>query len=86
MTAADLAYVATQVAEVLAWIALACTPGLLIAGAFHCAKQAVARRAWAASCRPVADEYRQDEPLLDDVAAIVDAYADRIAPLYGTGE
>ncbi|MFH9765118.1 hypothetical protein ACH4N4_30705 [Streptomyces microflavus] len=83
MTFATLAWGAL---EVLGYIALVFTPGLLVAAAFHFAKRAVARRAWAATCRTVADEYRQERPLLDDVANIVDTYADRITPLYGKGE
>lgn len=86
MTFADLAFIATRIAEVLGCIALVFTPGLLVAAAFHLAKRAVARRAWAATCRSVATDYRQEQPLLDDVAHIVDTYADRITPLYGKGE
>lgn len=86
MSAADLAYAVAQTAEVLGYIALIFAPGLLVAAGFHAAKRTVARRAWAASTRATVAEYAQDEPLLDSVAQIVDAYADRIAPLYGKGE
>ncbi|MEW2069019.1 hypothetical protein [Streptomyces sp. NPDC007346] len=34
----------------------------------------------------VAADYRHEQPLLDDVAHIVNTYADRIKPLYGKGE
>ncbi|NEB70253.1 hypothetical protein G3I39_24830 [Streptomyces fulvissimus] len=86
MTFADFAFIATQIAEVLGYIALVFTPGLLVAAAFHFAKRAVARRAWAATCRTVAADYRQEQPLLDAAADIVNTYADRITPLYGKGE
>lgn len=86
MNAADLFFAASVVAEALAYIALIFAPGLVVAASFHFTKQAMARRSWAASCRTVAAEYRHDESLLDDVAHIVDTYADRITPLYGKGE
>lgn len=86
MNAADLVYLATRIAEVLAWIVAVFAPGLLLATLHHRMRVRQERRAWAATCRTVADEYRQDQPLLDDVAHIVDSYADRITPLYGKGE
>ncbi|MFF5643022.1 hypothetical protein OG337_28750 [[Kitasatospora] papulosa] len=86
MTFADFAYAAAQVAEVLGYLALIFTPGILVAALFHYTKRTVARRSWAAQVRAVAAEYAHDQPLLDDVARIVDTYADRITPLYGTEE
>lgn len=86
MSAADLFYAAAQIAEVLGYIALIFTPGALLAAAYHCTKRHHARRSWAATVRATAAEYAMDAPLLDDVARIVDSYADRIAPLYGKGE
>ncbi|MFD5137489.1 hypothetical protein ACFWMX_14805 [Streptomyces sp. NPDC058378] len=86
MTVADLAYALTQFAEILGYIALVFAPGLLVAAIHHYARRTYARRSWAARVRAVAAEYAQDEPLLDDVAHIVDTYADRITPLYGKGE
>ncbi|MEU2403348.1 hypothetical protein ABZ609_03345 [Streptomyces rubiginosohelvolus] len=83
MTFASLAWGAL---EVLGYVVLVFTPGLLVAAAFHFAKRTVARRAWAATCRSVAADYRQEQPLLDDVAHIVNTYADRITPLHGKGE
>ncbi|MFF3094210.1 hypothetical protein [Streptomyces cyaneofuscatus] len=86
MSIADLAYAATRVAEILLWIIAAFVPGLLLATAYHLMRRRQNRRAWAATCRTVAEEYRQEQPLFDDVAHIVDTYADRITPLYGKGE
>ncbi|MFD3814958.1 hypothetical protein ACFWRZ_07820 [Streptomyces rubiginosohelvolus] len=86
MTFADLVFIATRITEVLGYIALIFTPGLLVAAGFHYVKRAAARRAWAATCRTVADDYRHEQPLLDAAAHIVDTYADRITPLYGKGE
>ena len=86
MTFADFAYAVTQVAEVLLWIVAAFVPGLLLATAYHLMRRRQNRRSWAAHVRSVAAEYAQDQPLLDDVAHIVDTYADRITPLYGTEE
>ncbi|MFH9579061.1 hypothetical protein ACH4MO_13820 [Streptomyces globisporus] len=83
MTFADLTW---GLLEVLFYTALIFAPGLLVAAGFHCAKRAAARRAWAATCRTVAADYRHEQPLLDDVAHIVNTYADRIKPLYGKGE
>ncbi|MBT3077580.1 MULTISPECIES: hypothetical protein [Streptomyces] len=83
MNIVDLAW---QVLVVLGYVALVFTPGLLVAAGFHYAKRTVARRAWAATCRTIAAEYQQEQPLLDDVAHIVNTYADRITPLYGKGE
>lgn len=86
MTAADLAFIASQAVEVLGYIALIFTPGLLVAAGFHRMRRHQARSAWAATTRATVDEYAQDGPLLDAAAHIVDAYADHIAPLYGKGE
>lgn len=86
MTAADLVYIATRIAEALAWVIAAFAPGLLLAAAYSRMRQRQKRLAWAASVREVAADYAQQQPLLDDVAHIVDTYADRIAPLYGKGE
>ncbi|MFE7535255.1 hypothetical protein ACFU67_13395 [Streptomyces rhizosphaericola] len=77
---------AAQAAEVLLWIAVVFVPGLLLATAHHLMRRRQNRRAWAATCRTVAAEYQQEQPLLDDVAHIVNTYADRITPLYGKGE
>lgn len=86
MTTADLIHAAAQTAAVLACSALIFTPGLLLAALHHLIRRTAARRAWAATTRATAAEYAQDEPLLDDVAHIVDTHADQIAPLYGKGE
>ncbi|WP_432077765.1 hypothetical protein [Streptomyces sp. YPW6] len=83
MNLADLAW---QALVVLGYIALIFTPGLLVAAGFHYAKRTAARRAWAATCRTVADDYQHEQPLLDDNDRIVNTYADRITPLYGKGE
>lgn len=86
MTAADLAFIAAQAAEIVGYVALIFAPGLLVAAGLHYAKRTVARRAWAATTRATVAEYAQDGPLLDAAAHIVDAHADHIAPLYGKGE
>ncbi|WP_329308398.1 hypothetical protein [Streptomyces microflavus] len=86
MSIADLAYAATRVAEILLWIIAAFVPGLLLATAYHLMRRRQNRRAWAATCRTVAADYRQEQPLLDAAADIVNTYADRITPLYGKGE
>ncbi|MFC9244584.1 hypothetical protein ACFT7S_11305 [Streptomyces sp. NPDC057136] len=85
MTAADLFFTASIVAEVLAWTAAVFAPGLLLAALHHLAKRAAARRAWAATTRTVAAEYEQ-AAVLDDLAHHLDAYAERVMPLYGMGE